>query len=122
MTQTLTLPIPDRLYHQLLTTAQATQQSLDAILLRVLEVGSPPQVTDAPTAIQAELMALNELSNEALWQQVYPPHLTPTVPPLSPDLSHEEQLQAQAEIDRAVLRRAHAAAILRWRGCIVPLP
>ena len=45
---TVTLNLPEMMYRRLLQTAQATQRSLDEVVLHALEVGSPPAWNDAP--------------------------------------------------------------------------
>lgn len=65
---TVTLNIPDSIYQRLLQTAQATQQSLESVLLLVLQVGSPPDWQDVPSEFQAALAALDRLDDQALWQ------------------------------------------------------
>lgn len=129
MTQTITLQVPDSLYQRLLRTAQATHQSLEAIMLRVLEVGSPPDVLDVPEVVRADLVVLDGLDNGALWQIAYGNEASTMVRGLEAKLEQDgpatdpmELLRLQEEIDLAVLRKSHAAAILRWRGCVVPLP
>jgi predicted transcriptional regulator len=42
MSEAITLQLPDRLYQRLMNTAQATQRSLEAVIVRALEVGAPP--------------------------------------------------------------------------------
>ena len=56
---TVTMQLPERLYVRLQQTAQATKQSFEDILLRALQVGSPPSWETAPAEFQAELAALD---------------------------------------------------------------
>ncbi len=71
MTQTLTLQVPDTVYRRLVDTARATKRPLEDIMLRVLEVGSPPIWTDVPEEFQADLAALDKMEDEALWTITY---------------------------------------------------
>ena len=66
MAETITLELPDQLHQRLLRTAQATQQSLEAVILRALTVGSPPAWNDAPEEYQSDLAALDRLDDNAL--------------------------------------------------------
>lgn len=66
--RTVTLQLPENLYLRLQQTAQATKQSFDAILLRALQVGSPPAWESAPPEFQADLAALDRLDDAALWR------------------------------------------------------
>jgi hypothetical protein len=68
MVATVTLQIPDRLHQRLIHHAEAAQQSLDEVILRVLEIGSPPDWEDVPEAFQAKLAALDRLGDAELWQ------------------------------------------------------
>ena len=60
-TTTITLDLPENLYLRLQQTAEATRQSLDAVLMRALQVGSPPTWETAPAEFQADLAALDRL-------------------------------------------------------------
>mgnify|MGYP006298158655 CR=1 FL=1 len=117
MVATLTLAIPDAIYQRLLDTANATNRPLEDIVRRVFEVGSPPSWTDAPEPFQSDLAGLDRLDNEALWAVAYG-----QMPSSQDDIDHRETADFQEELDRFMLRKAQAAAILRWRGCHVPLP
>lgn len=66
MAETITLELPDQLHQRLLSTAQATQQTLEAVILRALTVGSPPDWTDVPEEYQSDLAALDRLDDKAL--------------------------------------------------------
>jgi hypothetical protein len=61
------MQLPENLYLRLQQTARATQQSFEAILLRSLEVGSPPGWETTPAEFQADLAALDRLDDAALW-------------------------------------------------------
>lgn len=126
------LNLPESLYLRLKQTAQGMHQPFDNVLLRAVQVGSPPAWEDAPAAFQPELAALDRLDDESLWriarsaqfdQQDWTRYhellernsegvLT------SSDRSELERLRTQA--DRFMLRKAHAAALLRWRGHLPP--
>lgn len=68
MSRTLTLTIPDTLYQHFEVKARASQSSVDAYILETLHRQSPPPVEDdLPVDLQAELHAMEALSDEALW-------------------------------------------------------
>ncbi|HEY9890759.1 MAG TPA: hypothetical protein V6D37_02905 [Candidatus Sericytochromatia bacterium] len=48
MTQTVTLQIPERLYHRLVNTTRATNSPLEEVMLHALKVGSPPNWDNVP--------------------------------------------------------------------------
>ena len=65
---TVTMQLPERLYVRLQQTAQATKQSFEDIVLRALQVGSPPSWETAPAEFQVELAALDRLDDATLWR------------------------------------------------------
>lgn len=68
MSRTLTLTLPDSLYRHIETKARASQSSVDDYVLDTLQRQSPPPVEDdLPDDLQAELRAMEALSDEALW-------------------------------------------------------
>jgi hypothetical protein len=129
--RTVTMQLPENLYLRLQQTAQATKQSFEAILLRALQVGSPPTWDTAPAEFQVDLAALDRLDDAALWSVArYHPSTAQTdryqqlVDQNANDrLSPQEQAELsrlRAEFDRDMLRKAHAAALLQWRGHQIP--
>jgi hypothetical protein len=129
----ITLQLPDRLYQRLVSTARATQRSLEEVMIHALEVGSPPDWDDVPEAFQADLAALDRLANAALWT-IARSHQPSTemvrydeLLDLNQDgsLSDSEKLelsQLRRAADAFMLSKAHAAVLLRWRGHLVPNP
>lgn len=129
--QNITLPLPEHLYLRFEQAAKATRQSVTDVLLHAVEVGSPPGWDDVPAEFQADLAALDRLDDKALWQIARSQQsdaemdryedllhrnanegLTPT--------EQHELAQLRHEADRLMLRKAHAAALLRWRGHQLP--
>jgi len=130
-TQEVILPLPENLYLRLLQVAQATQQSLTDVLLYAVQVGSPPSWEDAPAEFQADLAALDRLSDEALWRiarshqkegtmERYQALLDKNANERLTEAERAELTQLRKEADRRMLRKAHAAALLRWRGHTIP--
>ncbi len=130
-TQEVTLPLPEALYLRLKQTAQATRQSLTDVLLHTVQVGSPPSWEDSPAAFQADLAALDRLDDEALWRTARS-HRTETDTGRMEELLEKnandqlteagraELTHLRTEADGLMLRKAHAAALLRWRGHTLP--
>ena len=129
--RTVTMQLPENLYLRLQQTAQATKQSFDNILLRALQVGSPPSWESTPAEFQADLAALDRQDTAALWRIArarttsaqmdrYQALLDKNA---NQTLSIEEQaelVQLRTESDRQMLRKVHAAALLQWRGHQIP--
>ena len=125
------LPLPEDLYLRLEQTARATKQSFTDLLVRAVRAGSPPDWTQAPAEFQAELAALDRMDDVALWRiargqrrEAEMARLTALLEQNADDvLSAEERLELEAEVaeaDRFMLCKAHAAALLQWRGHSVP--
>ena len=129
---TLTLALPEALYHRLERTAQATKQPLEDVAIHALTLGSPPAWDDVPAEFQVDLAALDKMDDEALWKIAKSR--------MSADVSRRDELldanadgrlsdEQRAELGRLrhdedlfMLRKAHAAALLRWRGHATPAP
>lgn len=129
--KTVTMQLPENLYLRLQHTAQATKQPFEEILLRALQVGSPPTWETAPAEFQADLATLDRLDDAALWR-VARTHTPPDQmghyqflldknanSTLSAD-EKKELAQLRNEYDRQMLRKVHAAALLQWRGHQIP--
>ena len=130
-TQIVTLPLPEHLYVRLAHIAQATGQSLTDVLLHAVRVGSPPSWEESPVAFQADLAALDRMDDEALWRVVRSRRTEADVARLQALLDKQaddrlsgaeraELERLRAEADRLMLRKAHAAALLHWRGHAIP--
>lgn len=130
MAQTIT--VPEELFERLERTAKALHAPVEEVARRALVAGLPPGVDDVPEPYRAELERLDGYSDEALWK-IW--HRRPTTAQAdrhaallhksaTSDLTAAEgaelrRLREQA--DGVLLRRAHAAALLRWRGHAVPI-
>ena len=129
--RTVTMQLPEHLYVRLQQTAQATHQSFESIVLHALQVGSPQTWESAPAEFQADLAALDRLDDAALWRMA---RYRATADSLvhyqvlldknaNGTLTAEERLelaQLRTEFDRRMLQKAHAAALLQWRGHQIP--
>ena len=131
MSAPITLQIPERLYQRLVNTAQATQRPLEEIIIHALEVGSPPDWDDVPEEFQTDLAVLDRLDDAALWTIARSHHPAPEMARYDEllelnqagRLSESEKLeliQLRQAADAFMLRKAHAAVLLRWRGHLVP--
>ena len=127
----IVLPLPEDLYLRLEQTARATRQSLTDVLVRAVRAGSPPDWSQAPAAFQADLAPLDRLGDDALWRiarsqrsEADAARLQELLKKNADDaLTAAERLELDAQVaeaDRFMLRKAHAAALLQWRGHAVP--
>ena len=141
MAATVTLQLPDPIYQRLVNTAIATGRSLEEVMLHALKVGSPPDWENAPDEFQADLAALDRLEDEALWkvatgqktEEEMARHFELLKRNKEHTLTSAEQVElvelrfsegdaTRSQADLFMLRKAHAAALLRWRGHRVPHP
>jgi hypothetical protein len=131
MLETVTLKLPERLHQRLINMAQATHRPLEDVILHALAVGSPPDWTDAPEEYQSDLATLDRLEDEALWKIAraqknradmsrYDELLDKNKEQVLDDSEQVELLNLREESERFMLRKAHAASILQWRGNRVP--
>ncbi|MFB2937722.1 hypothetical protein ACE1B6_20940 [Aerosakkonemataceae cyanobacterium BLCC-F154] len=130
-TETITLQIPEILYQRLVNTANATQRSIEEVILHALQVGSPPQWDDVPEEFQADIAALDKLDDNTLWQIVnsrktagemerYDSLLERNSNGTLTDAERLELMALRQEADLFMLTKAQAAVLLRWRGNLVP--
>jgi predicted transcriptional regulator len=131
MPRTVTMQLPETLYLRLQQTAQATQQSFEAIVLRALQVGSPPTWETAPAEFQTDLAALDRLDDATLWRlaryRATPSQMDRYQALLDKNANGTLTTEERAELarlrtdsDRHMLRKVHAAALLQWRGHQLP--
>ncbi len=129
----ITLHLPENIYIRLQQAAHATKQSLDDILLQTVRIGSPPGWEDVPAEYQADLAALDRLDDTSLrriagsrppdadyitCQNLLDKNRNGTIS----DAERSELDKLRTESDRFMIRKAHAAALLRWRGNQIPPP
>ena len=129
--QNVTVSLPEDIYLRLEQVARGTKQSLADVLLYAVKAGSPPSWEDVPAEYQADLAALDRLNDEALWQIArsrqandemtrYQALLDKNANEVIAEAERLELTQLRIEADRYMLRKAHAAALLRWRGHQLP--
>jgi len=121
----------EHLYLRFEQAAKAMHQSVTDVLLHAVEVGGPPSWDDVPAEYQADLAALDRLDDKALWQIArsqqdetemdrYEDLLYKNANDTLTQAERNELTSLRLEADRFMLRKAHAAALLRWRGHQLP--
>ncbi|MCE7980182.1 MAG: hypothetical protein DYG89_03250 [Caldilinea sp. CFX5] len=129
--QDVIVKMPQPLYQRFQQVAHATQQPLDDVILRAMEVGSPPSWEEAPPEFQADLAALDRLDDNALWRIARSSQLTEDTTRYQELLDKKangqltpteriELSQLRKAADRFLLRKAYAVDLLRWRGHAIP--
>jgi hypothetical protein len=105
------------------------KQPLEKAVAHIIEFGLPP--LDSPTGFEADLQVLEALDDEALWDVLFSKVSPATQRKLhrlleknqAGTLTERERLQLDAlqqEADLVMLRKAHAAVLLKWRGHCIP--
>lgn len=131
LTQDVTIRLPEPLYVRLQQVAQATQRSLEELIVRAVQVGSPPSWEEAPAEFQADLAALDRLEDDALWRIARSTQLDADTTRYQELLDKNangaltiperlELTQLRQAADRFMLRKAYAVDLLRWRGYAIP--
>jgi hypothetical protein len=125
-----TVRLPENLYRQLKRQAEAEHRSLDDYVQQTLtrQLPSPvPVEDDLPPLLKSELLAMEQLSDTALWAlarsvltdgQLAEMDRLRDVQEVRP-LTPQEELSKEAllrDYQETVLRRAHAAVLLQSRG------
>jgi hypothetical protein len=130
MSQTVTLTLPAKLYDPVQRIAQATDQSVETVLLTALQA-SLPSLEGLPPDLTQELIELEALDGSALRQvllEMVPIQQQQDLDALlyknqSSQLTQAEQEQLahlQHAADRVMLRKARAAVLLRFHGQRIP--
>ena len=127
-TQTVMVTLPDAIYHRFQASAHVMQQSIEDLLAQSIQGNLPPSVEDLPPDLQNEIgLFLQSLTSQALWELVKAPSLPATWQRhqelleknqeeilTAAEMDELEQLRVQ--MDRRVMRRSYALALLKWRG------
>lgn len=127
-----TVTLPETVYNRLSAQAQASQRSIDELVVQsLLRTLPPPVEDDLPPRLQSELTAMEGLSDDGLWQIAQSSMNADKVALYDLllerhsggelTLEGEEMLQQLREdADDLMLRKAHAFAILQSRGHRLP--
>ena len=132
-TRTITISLPEEIYEQLEAQAQHSARSINDVVLQTLShAQAPSPEEDLPVALQNELRAMEELSNEALWA-IAGSRANPSSITLFDGLVDRQELETLTQEDRIVLtqlrnemealmvRKAHAYALLHSRNGNLPI-
>ena len=125
--QGINVELPAPLYQRLVELAEASQQSLNDVVIQSIQTGLPPSLAQVPDRFREDLRALNPLGDEVLRdianrdladdKSTYYEQLL--VKNGQGTLNEKEQRSLDTlreEADLLMLRRAYAAALLKWRG------
>jgi hypothetical protein len=129
--QTIPIQLPEAIYQRLQQVAHATNHSIEEVVLQTIRGNLPPSLDDLSPELRCVVADLQHMSDEALWSVAKEP-LSPhqwrrhqrllwkgQEGPLSP-AEHEELAELRAAVDRFVIRRSYALALLKWHGHTIP--
>ena len=130
MSVSVTVQVPSSVYRLAQKTSQAVSRPVEQILADVISAASPV-TEDLSSELQAELDVLAQLSDEDLWKaarQTFPAAQRRQYDQLleknsAGKLTAGERTRLQdlrLESESLMLRKAHAYALLKWRGHILP--
>ncbi len=123
----VSLSLPQDLYDHLQRVAQAANQPLPDLLVQILRTGAPPDWTQAPAELQAELAALHALDDAELAEVAQSERSAGEVTrheglqeknvDRALNASERAELAAlEAAADHFAWRKSQAFALLRWRA------
>lgn len=131
--QEMTVRLPETVFHRLLGMAQTSHQSVDEVLFQSIRGNLPPLVDDLPPEMRDEVARLVQLRDDELWAMINAPltesqwhrHEELLEKNAASELSYREMNELATlrdAVDRWVLRRSYAAALLKWRGYALSFP
>lgn len=123
----LTIDLPDQAFQRLAHLAELTQQPLSELIAQSIAGNLPPEVETAPEDIQVELLKMQTLDVDTLRQIASSKvplaqqerHLLLLEKNQAGELTDQEQQELNVllhQADQLMLKKAHACALLRWRG------
>jgi hypothetical protein len=126
----LTVALPEDVYERVRRAAKGMKQPVEKVLVNIVRAATP-SLDKVPRAYRAELEALEDLSDDGLWQ-IAASQLAPTKQrrltnlleknQRGPLTERERQALAglRADADRLMLRRSYAYLLLKYRGHRIP--
>jgi hypothetical protein len=126
----LTLDLPDEILERLRRTARGMKQPLEEALVNIVKAATP-SLDKVPSEYRVELEAMEDLSDEDLWQ-VANSGLAPARERRLATLLHKIQREVltdreargltelRVEADRLMLHRSYAYLLLKYRGQPIP--
>jgi hypothetical protein len=130
-TQQVTIELPELILQQLTRLAEATHQSVEALISQSVLSNLPPSTEIAPPELQPEFLRMQTLSVESLkpiaQAQVedfqFERHtelLQKNEAGLLTFEEREELTTLRVAAEQLMLRKAYAWSLLRWRGQRIP--
>ena len=130
-TQSITIELPEPVMRQLMRIAAATHQPIEALVTQSILSNLPPSTDNAPPELQADLLAMQTLSTEELYE-IAQAQAEPEARDRQADLlrrhednqlisdERQELAQLRQAADHLMLRKAYAWSLIRWHGHQLP--
>ena len=130
--RTFTVTVPEDVYTQIEAQARSSSRSVDDLVAQTLTRGlAPAAEVDLPPSVQAELNAMEHLSDEALWAiarsranddkiALYDLLIARQNAGSLTTEGRRVLTQLHEEADALMVRKAHAYALLQNRGYTLP--
>jgi hypothetical protein len=129
--QTINIQLPDEIYRRLRQMATATHQPLEEVIVRTIRGNLPPALDDLQPEMRELVADLEQLGDEAVWAVAreassrgrWRRHQRLLQKVQDGTLTGAEQVELdelRSSVDREVLRRSYALALLKWRGYTIP--
>ena len=132
MMQEINVQLPDEIYRRLVQMAAVLHRPLEEVLIQTIRGNLPPTLDGMPVEERDLVASLAPLDDDALrsiageplpaqrWrrhQRLLRKAEESTLTPADTD----ELADLRAEMDRSVIRRSCALALLKWRGVALPV-
>ena len=130
-TQPITIELPEPVMRQLMRLAAATHQPIEALVTQSVLSNLPPSTDNVPLELQGELLAMQTLSTEELYE-IAQAQVADEVRDRQAELlernedgqltfeERQELTQLRQAADHLMLRKAYAWSLIRWRGHKLP--
>lgn len=129
--QTVTIQMSQSLYQRLERISQLTRRPLEKVVAQTLESTIPPLPDTLPPVMRDALLALEALSDEALWQvahsvvspEQHEQHSRLLEKNKATTLTAAERdllARLRQDADLLMLCKAYAYVLLKWRGYRLP--
>jgi hypothetical protein len=130
-TQTIAIQMPQSLYQRLQRLSELTHRPLESLVLQTLDANLPALPENLPKAMRQDLISLEGLNDEALWQvaqstvdqehQTQYRHLLEKRRLGTITTNEETRLETLYQAaNQNMLRKAYAYVLLKWRGHQLP--
>jgi len=127
----MAIQMPQSLYRRLKRLVEISRRPLENVIVQTLDSSIPPLPDDLPADMRGDLLALEVLDDDTLWQvarstaspEQQEQHRLPLEKNCLGTIAESERAtlaQLRREADQLMLRKAYAYVLLKWRGHRLP--